>query len=124
MVLISTVQQSDLYIYIYIYIYILSHILFHYRLLQDIECSSLCYRRSFTFPLLNDPPSMLYCYFLIFSLRHFLLTSCWVRNPLFSFPCPHYMHLPCVCNPYFMIPLQCLHTFEYLHTVYHENHVP
>ena len=36
-VLISGVQQSD------IYIYILFHRLFHYRLLQDIEYSSLCY---------------------------------------------------------------------------------
>ena len=26
-----------------IYIYILFQILFHYRLLQDIECNSLCY---------------------------------------------------------------------------------
>ena len=35
--LISAVQQSDC------YIYILFHILFHYGLSQDIECSSLCY---------------------------------------------------------------------------------
>ena len=34
---------SDLVIYIYIYIYILFQILFHYRLLQNTEYSSLCY---------------------------------------------------------------------------------
>ena len=32
-----------IWIYIYIYIYVLFQILFHYRLLQDIEYSSLCY---------------------------------------------------------------------------------
>ena len=54
-VLVSGVQQSDsdmcIYIYVYIgtyiythtHIYILFQILFHYRSLQDIECSSLCY---------------------------------------------------------------------------------
>ena len=36
-VLVSSVQQSDS------VIYILFQILFHYRLLQDIEYSSLCY---------------------------------------------------------------------------------
>ena len=54
--LVSGVQQSDsvIYIYIYIcicvcvyiYIYIYTHsfsYFFHYDLLQDIECSSLCY---------------------------------------------------------------------------------
>ena len=52
--LVSGVQQNDssIYIYIYInipafiiYIYIcfLFYILFHYRLLQDIEYGSLCY---------------------------------------------------------------------------------
>ena len=50
--LVSDVQQSDsviYFIYIYIYIYthvhtcILFHILFHYGLLHDIECSSLGY---------------------------------------------------------------------------------
>ena len=42
---ISGAQQSDsvIYIYIYIYIYILFQILFHCRLLQHIEYSSLCY---------------------------------------------------------------------------------
>ena len=38
-VLVSSVQQSDS----VIHIYILFQILFHYRLLQDIEYSSLCY---------------------------------------------------------------------------------
>ena len=46
-VLISGIQHSDshiyIYIYIYIHIYILFQILFHCRLLQDIEYSSLCY---------------------------------------------------------------------------------
>ena len=44
-VLISSVQQSDLVIYIYIntHMYIVFQILFHYRLLQDIEYNSLCY---------------------------------------------------------------------------------
>ena len=37
--LISAVQQSDS----DIHIYILFHILFHYSLSWDIECSSLCY---------------------------------------------------------------------------------
>ena len=51
--LVSDVQQSDsaihIYVYIYIYIhthtyiYILFQILSHYRLLQDIEYSSLYY---------------------------------------------------------------------------------
>ena len=47
--LVSDVQQNDPYILIYvifleyIYIYILFQILFHYKLLQDIEYSSLCY---------------------------------------------------------------------------------
>ena len=47
--LVLGVQQSDLvyiytHIYIYTYIYMYSFwILFHYRLLQDIEYSSLCY---------------------------------------------------------------------------------
>ena len=42
--LVSSIQQSDLYIYIiYIYICILFKILFHYRLLQVIDYSSLCY---------------------------------------------------------------------------------
>ena len=42
---VSGVQQSDLatYIHIYICIYTLFQILFHYRLLEDIEHSSLCY---------------------------------------------------------------------------------
>ena len=46
---VSNVQQSDseyIYIYtyvcVYIYIYILFQILFHYRLLQATEYSSLC----------------------------------------------------------------------------------
>ena len=38
--LVSDVQQSDSVI---VYIYILFQILFHYRLLQDIEYRSLCY---------------------------------------------------------------------------------
>ena len=45
-VLVLGVHQSDTVIYmcvcIYIYIYILFQILFPYRLLQNIECSSLC----------------------------------------------------------------------------------
>ena len=41
--LVSGVQQTDSVIYIYIYIYILFQILFSYRLLQNIEYSSLCY---------------------------------------------------------------------------------
>ena len=40
-VLISAVQQSDS--VIHIYIDIVFHILFHYGLPQDVECSSLCY---------------------------------------------------------------------------------
>ena len=39
-VLVSGTQQCDS---LYIYIYILFQILFHYRLLQDSEYSSLCY---------------------------------------------------------------------------------
>ena len=38
-VLVSVVQQNDSIICIYIHF----HILFHYRLLQDIEYDSLCY---------------------------------------------------------------------------------
>ena len=43
-VLVSGVQksESDIYMCIYIHIDILFQILFHYRLLQDIEYSSLC----------------------------------------------------------------------------------
>ena len=41
--LVSGVQQSDSVFYINIYISILLHMLFDYRLLQDIEHSSLCY---------------------------------------------------------------------------------
>ena len=37
--LVSAVQQSDL----VIHVYVLFPILFHFRLLQDIEYSSLCY---------------------------------------------------------------------------------
>ena len=39
------VQQSDSYIHTYIYVYIDMSFsdFFHYRLLHDIECSSLCY---------------------------------------------------------------------------------
>ena len=33
----------QIYTYICVYIYILSQILFHYKLLQDNEYSSLCY---------------------------------------------------------------------------------
>ena len=40
-VLVSSVQQSDS--VLPTYIFILFQILFHYRLLQDIEYSSLCY---------------------------------------------------------------------------------
>ena len=45
MVLIPIIQQSDSYIYVYIniHIYILFQIIFHYRLLQDIEYSSLLF---------------------------------------------------------------------------------
>ena len=43
-VLALSIQQSDLLIYVYVYIYILFQILFHYKLLQDIEFISLCYR--------------------------------------------------------------------------------
>ena len=32
-----------IYVYAYIYMYIIFQILFRYRLVQDIECSSLCY---------------------------------------------------------------------------------
>ena len=38
---VSGVQQSDS--VLYIHIYILFQIIFHYKLLQDIEYSSLCY---------------------------------------------------------------------------------
>ena len=43
-VLVSGIQQSDsaIYVSVFIYIYILLQILFHHRLLQDIEYSSLC----------------------------------------------------------------------------------
>ena len=50
--LVSSVQQSDSYIYVCVFIYIYKHIyilfriLFHYRLLQNIEYSSLCYKVS------------------------------------------------------------------------------
>ena len=41
---VSGVQQSDSVIHIYIYIYMYSFSdLFHYRLLKDIEYSSLCF---------------------------------------------------------------------------------
>ena len=40
--LVSGGQQSESVLYIYIYIYILFQILFHYKLLHDIEYSSLC----------------------------------------------------------------------------------
>ena len=39
----SKVIQLYLYLYVYKHIYILVQILFHYRLLQDTEYSSLCY---------------------------------------------------------------------------------
>ena len=53
-VLVSSVQQSDsvlyIYIYIYIYIYLPFQILFHYRLLQDIEYRfPVLYSRSLLF---------------------------------------------------------------------------
>ena len=35
--------KETIYIFIYIHIYVLFQIFFHYRLLQDIEYSSLCY---------------------------------------------------------------------------------
>ena len=38
---VSGVQQSDS--IIYIYIYILFQLFFHYRLLQDIDCATVCY---------------------------------------------------------------------------------
>ena len=43
--LVSGVQQSDsvIHTFIHTYISVLCQILFHYRLLQDIEYSSLCY---------------------------------------------------------------------------------
>ena len=34
-------------LYIYTYTYVLFHIFFHYRVLQDIEYSSLCYTVGF-----------------------------------------------------------------------------
>ena len=43
-VLALCIQQSDSVIYVYVYIYILFQIIFHFKLLQDIEFSSLCYR--------------------------------------------------------------------------------
>ena len=47
MLCVSDVEQSDaaisLYMYVYMYVCILFQILFHYRLLQDIEYSYLCY---------------------------------------------------------------------------------
>ena len=42
-VLVSSVQQSVSVIHIYVYKYVLFQILFHFRLLQDNEYSSLCY---------------------------------------------------------------------------------
>jgi len=42
MLLVSRVQKNDSDTYIYIHIY-LPFFLFYYRLLQDIEYSSLCY---------------------------------------------------------------------------------
>ena len=49
--LISSVQQKDsflnMYMHIHVYMYILFQILFHYRLLQDIEYSSLYYTVGF-----------------------------------------------------------------------------
>jgi len=38
-------------IYVYVYIYISFQILFHYMLLQDIECNSLCYTVDLCFML-------------------------------------------------------------------------
>ena len=62
-VLVSGVQQSNLDIYIYIFFYF---IIFHYRLLQDIEYSSLCYTVSpccFLLQLLNFSLSHVTVYF-------------------------------------------------------------
>ena len=36
------VHSKVIQLYIYVYVYILFQILFHYKLLQDIEYSSLC----------------------------------------------------------------------------------
>ena len=44
MLLVLGAQQSDSVMYVYTYICIFLKILFHYRLLQEIEYSSLCYR--------------------------------------------------------------------------------
>ena len=54
------------YIYILNYIYIIFQILFHYRLLQDIEYNSLCY--------------LLFIYFIfIFIIKKYLfIWLCWV----------------------------------------------
>ena len=43
-VLVSGIKQSNSVIHIYIYTHILFQIPFPYWLLQNIECSSLCYR--------------------------------------------------------------------------------
>ena len=39
-VLVSAIQQNDSVIHIYTYFF---HMIFHYGLSEDIECSSLCY---------------------------------------------------------------------------------
>ena len=51
-VLISAVQQSDLYISIKLYIYKIFHILFLDGLSQDIESNSLCSTKRPCLPLL------------------------------------------------------------------------
>ena len=48
----KSLKKNVYYIYINIYTYVLFQILFHYRLLQDTEYSSLCYTVGPCLPIL------------------------------------------------------------------------
>ena len=66
-VLVLGVQQSDSESVIYMYIHIYMKILFHYKLLQDIECTSLCYT--------VNPHCFKFLFFKPLNLRYFVMEA-------------------------------------------------
>ena len=84
--LISTVQQSDL--VIYVYIHILFRILFHYGLSQHIEYSSLCY----TVGLCCLSILHMIVFIRTSTFKHFLFLSLFSLSHLGSFPSNTWLH--------------------------------
>ena len=82
MVLVSGVQQISKVIQLYIYMCILFQVLFHYKLLKDIEYSSLCYT--------VGPCCLPVFFFLIFNLLFIIFIYGCVGS---SFLCEGFLQL-------------------------------